>query len=248
MAADPTLEHFEFWHSHYCEKSRWAIEYKGLPYTPRVLVPLGHAARVIALSGQRQVPVIRHGDRVVVGSTAILEHVEAEVPDPPLYPADAEQRGEVERTVEWFDRKLGPGIRRAVFFVLMPETDYFQRILTRPAGAVGRRLYRLANPLVKAVMRKAMAIDAAGAERGRDITRQALDRVAAAGDGFLVGDRFTAADLTAAALLYPAVFPEGGPEMLPDRPPAVEQWLALWADHPGTAWVRRIYRDHRRPA
>ena len=31
------------------------------------------------------------------------------------------------------------------------------------------------------------------------------------------------------------------------REEAEKSWLARWADHPGSAWVRQIYRQHRQP-
>jgi glutathione S-transferase len=94
-----------------------------------------------------------------------------------------------------------------------------------------------------------MSIDAENAERGRERTRQALEFVAkeAAGTGYLVGNGFSIADLTCAALLMPAVDVAdlGGPPTAVTA--AEEAWLARWATHPGAAWVREIYRRHRRP-
>jgi len=64
--------------------------------------------------------------------------------------------------------------------------------------------------------------------------------------GYLVGDRFSVADLTAAALLSPVVFPPESPVVLPEpRAEGVRRWLARWATLPGTAWVGDTYRRHR---
>ncbi len=90
------------------------------------------------------------------------------------------------------------------------------------------------------------AIDAAFAD-----TEAALDRVVAetGSTGYLVGDRFTAADLAAAALLAPCANPNH-PAMhrAAPRPASVDAWLARWATHPGVAWVHEIYRRHRPPS
>jgi glutathione S-transferase len=61
-----------------------------------------------------------------------------------------------------------------------------------------------------------------------------------------VGDEFCVADLTCAALLMPAVEVGdlGGPASAGTD--AEQAWLARWSDHPGAAWVREIYRRHRR--
>ena len=101
-------------------------------------------------------------------------------------------------------------------------------------------------------MKRSMGITSAAAvEEGLAVTRGALDFVAetASPGGPLVGDRFSVADLTAAALLAPCVNPPGSPMQLPEPLPAgVKTWLARWREHPGRAWVRRMYREHRVPA
>jgi glutathione S-transferase len=64
-----------------------------------------------------------------------------------------------------------------------------------------------------------------------------------------VGERFSVADLAAAALLAPTCNPPDCAMTRPEpKPASVEHWLARWADHPGTAWVLRTYREERRSA
>ena len=57
-------------------------------------------------------------------------------------------------------------------------------------------------------------------KRSRETIVDALDRIEAerAGGDYLVGDGFTVADLTAAALLYPLVWPREYQYELPDPP------------------------------
>jgi glutathione S-transferase len=77
----------------------------------------------------------------------------------------------------------------------------------------------------------------------------ALDRLEAELDGrkYLVGESFTVADLTAAALFYPLVLPPEGPE-LPPPPEGFERYRAPLAERPGYRWVQEMFRRHRRPA
>lgn len=65
-------------------------------------------------------------------------------------------------------------------------------------------------------------------------------------DEHLVGDRFSVADLTAAALFYPLVFPPEGP-MLAGSPASYESFRAPLADRPGYRWVEEMFRRHRQP-
>ena len=97
-------------------------------------------------------------------------------------------------------------------------------------------------------MRRDMRIDAAGAERGIARAKEALDLVAkrAGRDGYLVGDAFSVADLAAAALLSPAVFPkESAGAVVEPRSPVVKRWLERFADQPGVESVAGIFRKHR---
>jgi glutathione S-transferase len=59
---------------------------------------------VEAVSGQSLVPVLVDGDEVVTDSPAIVALLEERFPEPPLYPADAARRAEVEIFVDWFNR------------------------------------------------------------------------------------------------------------------------------------------------
>ncbi len=85
------------------------------------------------------------------------------------------------------------------------------------------------------------------AELARGTVLAALDRVEAELDGgeYLVGERFSVADLTAASLLYPLAFPPEGPPVKP--PVGYEQFRAPLADRPGYGWIEEMFRRHRRP-
>ena len=64
--------------------------------------------------------------------------------------------------------------------------------------------------------------------------------------GYLVGDRFSVADLAAAALLAPLVFPPEWPYPLPGPLPARAAALSdAFAARRGVRWVREMYRRHR---
>lgn len=62
-------------------------------------------AAVVELSGQDLVPVLHadHGE-IVVDSMRIVAWLEKRRPDPPLWPASAGRRAEVDVFIEWFNR------------------------------------------------------------------------------------------------------------------------------------------------
>jgi glutathione S-transferase len=61
-------------------------------------------SRVREVSGQELVPVLIDDGRVVADSTRILEYLEQEYPEPPLYPRDEPRRAEMVLFIDWFNR------------------------------------------------------------------------------------------------------------------------------------------------
>jgi len=219
----PELHQFRF--SHFNEKARWAFDFKGIPHVRRSYLPGPHMLSIMRLSGQRQVPVLRAGNES----------------------GEAERRRALELQ-RWFDAEIGPTVRRAFFFDFLDDGDYAARTFTQGQGPAATTIYRALFPAIRIVMRRDMQIDADGAARGRERAREALDLIAgtAGADGYLVGQQFSVADLTAASLLSPTVFPPECPAQVPEpRAPGLRTWLARWADHPAIAWVSRMYARHR---
>jgi glutathione S-transferase len=64
---------------------------------------------------------------------------------------------------------------------------------------------------------------------------------------FLVGEEFSVADLTAAALFYPLVLPAEGP-WNPVRTAAFDEFQGPLRDRPGLRWVEETFSRYRRPA
>jgi glutathione S-transferase len=91
------------------ERVALALAHKGLE-VESVLISYDDRSAVEALSGQGLVPVIEDDGEVVVDSVAILRHLEARYPDPPLFPEDPARRAEVDVFAEWFERvwKVAP--------------------------------------------------------------------------------------------------------------------------------------------
>ncbi len=238
---------YQFAASHYNEKARWALDLKGVPHQRISLLPGPHMSTMKRLTGATTTPALVDGERVVAGSTAILEHLEARFPEPALLPGDPEARERARRIVRDWDERVGPAVRLAKFFEVL-EPGYVVGTFGVGQGRARLTAYRLLFPVVGRLMKRRMQIDAEHAAPARELTRQALDFVAkeSQATGYLAGDGFGIADLTCAALLMPCVdvVDSGGPAEAATR--KRDAWLARWADHPGSEWVRRIYARHRR--
>jgi glutathione S-transferase len=248
----PTLWQIDI--SHYSEKVRWALEYKGIDHGRRSILPGGHIPIALALTrgGQPTLPVLRLEGRNIGDSTEILAALEARYPDRPLYPVDADERARAIELEDWFDENLGPHARLLPFYELIQEPELFAEIAAESVpGPLGK-----AKPIVGAYARAYTSIrwnanSDDDAVRAREAIVAAFDRLEAEldqGDGeFLVGDQLSVADITAASLFYPVVVPPEGP-LDPDlpRPPALDRFRQSLSDRRGFKWVEDIFRKHRR--
>lgn len=239
--------------SHYSEKVRWALDHKRVPHRRRTVLPGIHIPVALWLTGGATVtfPILElNGDRLA-DSTAAIAALERRFPERPLYPDDAAGRRRAIELEEYFDAELGPAARLLPFHELGHEPELFGEVA---ALAVPPALAR-AKPLLSLYGRLYTGArfgvhDAVAADHARGKVFEVLDRIEAelaAGDGIhLVGERFSVADLTGAALFYPVVNPVGGP-LPPDLPlpPAFERFRDELHERPGYRWVEATYRGYR---
>jgi glutathione S-transferase len=241
--------------SHYSEKARWALDYKEVPHKRRaVSVPGLHipAALWLTRGASQTFPVLEIDGHGIGDSTEIIAVLEERFPEPPLYPADPEQRRRALELEDFFDEELGPHLRLLAFHELGKDPERFQTVIERSTpgpltkvsgGAVAyARTYTGLRFGVKSEQ-------AAEIARGKVIA--ALDRLEAElGSGeYLAGDSFSVADLTAAALFYPLVIPDEGPLPEEEAPPAgMASFRAPLEGRAGYQWVEEMFRRHRRPS
>ncbi len=246
----------QFTRSHFNEKARWALDWKGIPHRRVTHLPGPHMFAIRRMTGRTQVPVLVLGDgqtrEVVGGSARILARLDEIQPSEALLPSGAEDRAQALALQTWLDDEVGPAVRTVVFSVLLEQPDFLCRIFAGHLPPLGRSLYRATFPLARKLMARAN-----GAERpdqvatAFEVSERALDRIAGqiGGKGYLVGDRFGLADLAAAALLAPLANPQhpdmASPEPVPD---AAQQLQARFAGHAAIAWVHEQYVRHRPPS
>jgi glutathione S-transferase len=243
------IELLQFRHSPFNEKARWALDLKHVPHARRSLLPGPHMGVVKPLTGGTGTPVIRHDGGVIDGSARIIEWLDEQFPQPRLIPAEATERDEALRIQRWFDDDLTPRIRRTVLDALLANPLYFSRVFGDGRSRIVQIGYAMIVPLAAPLVRKGNGITGAIAvEDGHAAAKQALDFVAerAATTGYLVGNAFTVADLTAAATLAVLARPINSPMAAPQPvAPAFAALMARYATHPAIAWTRTIYAKHR---
>jgi len=237
--------------SHFVEKVRWALDYKRVAHIRRSLLPGLHIRKAKRLTGDTStVPVLTIEGRSIGDSTRIIATIEERWPQPPLYPEDPAQRRRALELEDFFDEELGPHIRRAFYHELLPHPELVVPLFAHGQPLAVRTLLRDGFPLLRVGMRRKMEINAEAAAASRAKMVAAMDQLEReiSPSGYLVGDSFTVADLTAAALFYGVARPTEFPYPMVadnDLPDSWREFLDPLTQRPGVHWVAEMYRQHR---
>jgi glutathione S-transferase len=242
----PVLWQYSF--SNYNEKVRWALDYKRIPHRRRSVLPGG--PRGLRFSrGDGTLPILDLDGRRIADSTAIIAALEERQPEPPLYPADQDERRHALELEDYFDEHAGHDMRRVGFWEARDKIRYGTAFLTTDQPRALRRALGLTGRLVKpafwwvADRRYGFSQEAYG--QSCKALAAALDRIeeGRGGRDYLVGESFTVADLTPAALLYPLVWPPQFQYELPDPPRS--EFAESVKEHSALEWIREMWRRHR---
>jgi glutathione S-transferase len=236
--------------SHYCEKARWALDRVALPYREEPHAPLLHRLATRRNDGGT-VPVLVHGSSRFIDSTDILVHADAVCGGDLLYPRDTALRREVDALEEQFDTQLGPHTRRWAYQQLLPHTKLLRSLWSRETPQLEARLLPVITPLVRRLVRAAYKITPESEQRSLDRVRgvfRYVEEQLSDGRCFLTGARFTAADLTFAALAAPVLLPGECRAVQPalhDLPPAMSGEILRLRNTVGGQFALRLYSQER---
>ena len=160
----------------------------------------------------RKMPAFRHGDYTLADSSAIIHYLEAKHPEPPLIPANPKLRGKVVWFEEFADTIL-VSCGAKIFFNLIVAPKF----LGRPGDAEAARQAEI-NDLPPVL--------------------DYLEKVAPAGDGYLVGDRLTLADIAVASPF--ANFRHTNTRVDPERYPRTVAYVDRILARPSLApWIEQ---------
>jgi glutathione S-transferase len=239
--------------SHYCEKARWALERSGIPYRERAHLQLLHRIAVRRAGGGTTAPVLVWDGRVLADSAEIVEAVSAQAPpELRLYPRDPDAAAAVRELERDFDQRLGPEGRRWMYYELRGRGDIARRYGCTGVPGWQRRALPLAYPVVARMIDRFLEITPETAAQAEAAVRETFDEVAdRLGDGreYLCGERFTAADLTFAALAASVLMPLEYGVSLPqpaDLPADMAAKVSTLRAHPAGAHALRMFREERR--
>jgi glutathione S-transferase len=193
------------------------------------------------------------GDRVLADSADIVDEADASAPQSQrLYPADPDAAAEVRALQRDFDTNLGPHGRRWMYHEMRGRRDLAIAYACTGVPGWERRALPLAYPVVARVIDRYLDITPATAAYSEAQVRMTFDAVAkrlSEDRPYLCGDRFTAADLTFAALAASVLMPPeyGVPlPQPPELPVAMAAVVREFRAHPAGAHALAMYRDERR--
>ena len=191
--------------SHYCEKVRWALEFKKLDYKTVNMIPGLHLKQTKKMGVKSSVPIIEHRGNFIQGSNTIIDYLDQTFPEKPLTPVENNQQ---QKIAEWEDQlsaEIGVPIRLCLYHILLQHPKIVKPFFAHNGPWYGRLFLSFAYPKLVSKMRYFMKINSETAIESKQVLSKTIDKLNEhyKENEFLVGDRFTRADLSAAALLAP---------------------------------------------
>ena len=243
------MELYQFAISHFCEKVRWAMDFKQIKYKPIYLVPGPHMRVAKKLSGKTSVPILKDQGKVVSGSGNILTYLDDRYTRNLLTPVNAKEQAKAFEWEELLDEKIGVCIRQICYHYMLKDKKTIIPLMSYGGKWIDKGVLKMGFSKIEKVMRKHMRINDETVKEAKATLMDTLAKVdqQVRGSSFLVGDRFTRADLTAAALAAPLIMPKN---YSAPKPSKVPQPLAEFADHieGQVQWVHRFYDQFRLPS
>lgn len=245
---DCVLRLYTFRISHFSEKARWALDFNGVRYEERALLPGAHVPLIRRRAARSTVPVLEHDGKFVQGSSDVLDYMERELGATKLAPPPS-QAARAREIEELADRAFGRGTQRIFYAALLANRRDVVDLWTQDGPRWGRLFYGLTFPLLARGMKRIYKIREDKIVEAKDEFRRAMDETdRALGDrAYLTGDAPTRADVTVAALLAPACRPREHVFRWPDETPEeLSEFLRELEGRPTWDFVLRMYREHRR--
>ena len=189
---------YQFHVSPYCGKVRAVLRYKNIPYTVQPVHPVDRR-QLLWVSRQRRVPVLTHGPRAIVDSTAIVRYLEDIVPLPSVYPRGRRSRAQALLWEDWADESLQRVIGPLKFLDRENARQVAGREARYSSPAAGKAMWRM-RPVIAVQM--SMFGQTASRRKLKLRLRELITLLSDRMEGlYLVGDRPSVADFSVYAVL-----------------------------------------------
>ncbi len=245
------LELYQFEISQYSEKVRLILDYKGLEYRKHEVTPGIGQVELFRMTGQRQVPVLKDGNKFVADSTEIAKYLETHYPEQPLIPTDPKKRGFCLMMEEWADESIGIKGRKALFSAISQDQSFRKSLLPNTTPDLFKNL-------VGEVPSDFLKLLGVGVGYTPDVVASAIKDLKQdlsalclilADSPYLLGDEPCLADFAVAGLSIFLKFPDGAYIDIPEalRGKGVPGLADNPEYEPFFTWRDRLYAQFRKP-
>ena len=238
--------------SHYCERARWALDYVGLSYIEHQHLQLFHSIHTRKNGGGQTVPVlVTKEGQVLSDSATIVEYADCHAHNAKhLYPKQRLLCEETKRLERLFAGEFGVETRRAYYYYFFRwgrpglifnagNAPHFERWMLNVGFPIAAKYAKQHFAINKRTLRNALLV----VERTFDSVAKRLS------DGpFLIGNSFTAADMTFACMAAPVIAPPHYGVRLPTLDDVTKEMRALFVrfrNHPAGQFALRMFKEHR---
>jgi glutathione S-transferase len=235
--------------SHYCEKARWALQRAGIAYREEPHVQGLHRWYARRAGGGLTVPVLVTPEGTIGESEQILEWADARTEHSQRLFGEGAERERVRELSRRLDERLGPHGRRLIYVRMFEQRELLLRYNDEGVPRWEDRALRLGLPVAQHFIARVLEITPGVEHEDERVVFAEFDWVAeqlADGRPYLLGDRFTAADLTFAALAAPVVLPPVYGVPLPPLESLDASTTALverGRAHPAGEFALRLYAE-----
>lgn len=239
---------YQFPISHYCEKARWALDYKGIAYRVQTLLPGLHVKKLKAIVADTTVPVLTMQDTQIQGSDQILDYLDELFPDKPLTPREPTLQHEATEWEAFAANKIADPLRCFYYHYLLDHPQTLIPLFSKDGPWYSRVFMRLSYNRLEQRMREAYHINQRTAQHAMRVVDKAIAKLEEhlATHAFLVGETFSRADLSVCALISPLVMPERGYLKLSSlTAQALLDYRKQRVNSPVFRWVNTIYNTYR---
>ncbi|MDH5326457.1 MAG: glutathione S-transferase family protein [Gammaproteobacteria bacterium] len=245
MNNKPVLYQFSI--SHYCEKARWALDFKDIDYQIKNLLPGLHRKPILRFASDTAVPVLSINNAHIQYSDKIIDYLDANIPVNPLTPSDTKLAEEAREWEHYASRIIGEPLRCYFYHYLLQHPPLVIQRWTRGGPWYGKLFYTLTFRKVQQLVRKGYKINEDTAKVSRTTIEKAMGELAEhlRDRKYLTGDQFSRADLSVCALLAPLVRPDSYDTSV-QLPAEIEAFCQELQNHAVYSWVRDIYQKYRR--
>lgn len=240
---------YQFPISHYCEKARWAFDYKGVPYTTKNLLVGPHIRKMKSLAPTPLVPVIRNKEGIIQGSDKIIDYLDEKVGERPLTPRATELNNASREWESYAAKHIGDPLRCVMYDTLLLYPERLIPLFCMKGPWYGGMLYRLIYTRLERKIRHGLMINDRTVKISGRLLEKGMARLSnqISRSDYLAGDAFSRADLTVCSLLAPIVGPEKSDyrPMIKDLPEALLEYREKLVGEDVMMWVNKVYKKYR---